>query len=79
MTTIEKIKNHPAVVDISDERGLGDGFWVYLRSGWTYDNPGEHSLHEETPTQCLKLLKSLMPCGCSDECRRAQASAGQVH
>lgn len=71
MKTIEKIKKHPAVVSISDERGSGDGFWVYLKSGWTYDNPGEHSLHEDTPSQCLPMLSRLMKCDCSDECQKA--------
>lgn len=71
MTVIERIKAHPAVEGISDERGMGDGFWVYLKDGWVYDNPGEHALHEDSPSECLKMLRGLMACDCSEPCINA--------
>ena len=30
---IDAIKAHPLVDSISDERNLGDGYWVYLKTG----------------------------------------------
>ena len=64
MTTIERIKSHPAVQEISDERGSGDGFWAYLKPGLHLDNPGEHSIHEDTPSKVLTKLRSVKPCPC---------------
>ena len=64
MTVIHRIMAHPAVSEISDERGAGDGFWAYLVTGLYLDNPGEHSIHEDSPSQVLRELKFVKPCPC---------------
>lgn len=66
MTVVERIKADPRVVDVSDERGAGDGYWVYLDYGWYYEEQGSHIIHEDTPTQCLRLMKFVKWCGCED-------------
>lgn len=35
------------IESISDERGNGDGIWVYLKDGFIWDND-THQVHEET-------------------------------
>ena len=60
MTTTQRIKSNPKVRDVSDERGIGDGFWVYLKDHHTCD--GVHAIHEDTPEQCLRELKHIVPC-----------------
>lgn len=64
MTLREKILKHPAVQDISDERGCGDGIWVNLKDGWEYrDQPefeGYGSIHEDTWTACYKRLSDVV-------------------
>lgn len=66
MTKVEmKIRNHPLVGEISDERAYGDGVWVYFKHGYC---DGEvhprhsaencrHSIHEETYSACWKALR----------------------
>lgn len=66
---MKAILNHPAVESVSDERGSGDGYWVYLHPGWCKE-PELNSIHEETPLECLRELRYIHPCRCSDYCRR---------
>lgn len=65
---IERILAHPKVASISDERGMGDGFWVYLKKGWQND-PETHCIHENSPTRCFWYLPSVSECSC-DDCMR---------
>lgn len=68
---IERIKADPRVADISDERGYGEGFWVYTR-GWCCDAPRSghdesaclHTIHEESPSACWVAMRDLAPCDC---------------
>lgn len=71
--TITKIMNHPAVIEISDERSSGDGFWVYLRSGHCNDEQGLHCIHEDSPTECLRRLRWIEECRCEGCVTDAQA------
>ena len=78
--TEEKVRNHPLVVDISDERkekrrfkGCGenaDGIWVYLKEGYINWLHEVHCVHEDTWTECLAQLKNVRPCGPNCECKR---------
>ena len=57
----------------------GDGFWVYLKghciesAGWDDDLKERihredgclHTIHENSPSECLKLLRWAKPCTCS--------------
>jgi hypothetical protein len=55
--TTDTIKAHPLVESISDERGLGDGYWVYLKTGHIAASSECGTIHEESPSACLRLLR----------------------
>jgi len=73
---IEKLLSDPRVVDVSDERSSGDGFWCYLGSGFCVE-PGLHCIHEDSPTQCAKILRSVTACDCVD-CRYDRGAAAEL-
>jgi hypothetical protein len=50
------------IQDVSDERGGGDGYWVYLASGWLDPDGETHCIHEDTITECAKLMRWIVPC-----------------
>lgn len=56
--TLAQIEKHPLVSSISDERGYGDGIWVYLKDGFINANTDTASIHEDTVAECLALLKT---------------------
>ncbi len=57
----QKIREDNRVAGISDERGRGDGIWVYLTSGYVW--AGQYSsIHEQTWRACYReLRKSVQP------------------
>lgn len=58
MTKIEqRIRSHPAVEDVSDERRQGDGIWLYLKTGWFNANLQCTVVHEPTWSACEDELK----------------------
>lgn len=61
------LRKHAAKIhDISDERGSGDGYWVYLERGWILYPDGTHQAHEDTPTQCAQRISDLVErCDCA--------------
>ncbi len=74
---IERIKADPRVADISDERGFGEGFWVYTKGWCTEAHPAGHDeatclhgIHEDSPTACWEAMRSLAPCDCAGYCKR---------
>lgn len=57
------------IESVSDERGSGDGYWVYLVKGWI-DHGGTHCVHEDTPEECAEMMSMVERCtepGCCDE------------
>jgi hypothetical protein len=54
---IDAINAHPRVESVSDERSLGDGYWVYLHTGWISANSECGTIHEESPSACLRELR----------------------
>lgn len=56
MKAIERIKAHPAVEDVSDERFLGDGCWVALKDGWRSRAMDCQTIHEDTWAKCWKVM-----------------------
>jgi hypothetical protein len=56
--TLAQIARHPLVADVSDERGYGDGIWVYLKDGFINSNTDTCAIHEDTVAECLALLKT---------------------
>jgi hypothetical protein len=63
MKAVARILSDKRVDSISDERSLGDGFWVYLKAGFQCD-PATHVIHENSPTACLKRLVEITKCQC---------------
>lgn len=56
------------ISDVSDERDSGDGYWVYLASGWRDDEGETHCIHEDTPTKCAALMPHIQKCVAPDCC-----------
>jgi hypothetical protein len=65
------------IEEISDERGMDQGYWVYLIPGWQNSfDPSCHIIHEDNPTQCSKVLRYIEPCDCND-CKEIIARRGK--
>jgi hypothetical protein len=56
--TLTELSDHPFVTGISDERGLGDGIWVYLINGY-HSNLECGIIHEQTVKGCLNEFYSI--------------------
>lgn len=50
------------IEEVSDERGSGDGYWVYLKNGWNSGDVGDHTIHEGTITECRDAMKMVLKC-----------------
>lgn len=57
MKTLDRIKADPRVREVSDERGMGDGIWIYLKDGFVNSSTECSMVHESTPTAALRVLK----------------------
>ena len=68
-------KWHAIIDDVSDERSNGDGYWVYLKSGYINTSQDVHLVHEDTLRECAEYLRhDVKPCNCSDcECDRVNS------
>lgn len=78
--TLAKIKNDKRVVDVYSEDGNLDedkiDWWVHLAAGYCNgEDPGRHSIHEQTLTECLRVLRLTKVCDC-DDCKQALAGKG---
>lgn len=63
----KSLRPYAAVIeDVSDERQMGDGYWVYLKKGYYWDDPGLHIVHEDTITECVRCLKERQVCTCHE-------------
>ena len=56
------------IEDISDERELDQGYWVYLKPGLINTMTETHMVHEDTPTECAQIFKDdwIKPCCCKE-------------
>jgi len=65
--TLQQIKDDPRVEDVSDERQLDSGIWVYLKDGWCdpYHDPKGwpdcNSLREDTVKALIPRLARIKP------------------
>jgi hypothetical protein len=67
MTSIlDRIRRNPRVELVDDERAMGNSIIVTLKTGWRFNDPGEHVFGEDTPTECLRSLKRTKPCDCAE-------------
>ena len=55
------------IESVSDERGMGDGCWVYLADG-LMDNSNHqcHIIHEDTFRECITYIRDAVPCNCPE-------------
>jgi hypothetical protein len=56
--------------EICDERGFGNGYFVYLKPGFQYD--GAHCFAEDTKADVRRTMQRVKPCTCSDCADRAE-------
>ena len=54
--TLRDLRNDPRVQSVSDERGIGDGIWVYLKEGFTNERLECSTIHEYTVAECCGQL-----------------------
>jgi hypothetical protein len=69
MRTEDKIRSDPRVEKLFSEPGNIDpdkiDWWCWLKSGWVNgEDPGVHSIHEQTLTEVLRVLRRVEPCSC---------------
>ncbi len=50
---LEKLKAHPRVEIVDDERSIGNSVIVTLKNGWRFNDEGEHVFGEDTPKNVL--------------------------
>ena len=50
--TLNDLRDHPWVTEVSDERSAGDGIWVYLKKHQS--TIGTHVIHEDTVKDVLR-------------------------
>lgn len=58
MASIERLKNHPKVEHVADERGLGNGVIVTLKQGWSFEPACDNRVRgEETLPEICTAVK----------------------
>lgn len=69
-------KHRNKISAISDERSVGDGFWIYLGNQFCNREMepfgGMHIIHEDNPSACLSQLRKANKCDCED-CKKETA------
>jgi len=55
---LAKIKADPRVHEVSDERFLGDGVWVYLKPGYASTSTDCGTIHESSWTKAYAVLRT---------------------
>jgi len=62
------LRKYAKVIDeISDERSLDQGYWIYLKPGWINTLHDLHQIHEDTLKECVAVLKNFVTeCNCND-------------
>jgi|TARA_R100000030_G_scaffold19852_1_gene14149 hypothetical protein len=56
--TYADMERDPRVDWISDERGTGEGIWVYLKEGYINDHLECGTIHEHTVAECCLQLNT---------------------
>lgn len=64
MIPLKHLKNNSKVADVDVDQ---DGYFVYLKNGWTIDPVGGcHCYCEDTIKGAYDKLKSVVKCSCND-------------
>jgi hypothetical protein len=58
---LTELLRHEAVSDVSDERGSGDGIFVFLAPGWRCSRNGTRRIHEDTEAEVLAAFAERRP------------------
>lgn len=54
---ITRLRKHPRVETVDDERGIGNGVIVTLKAGWTFDPRQDNRVAgEDTARKALELV-----------------------
>lgn len=43
-----------------------EGYWAYSKKGYYFKAMGNHTAHENSQTELLKVIRTLKYCGCDD-------------
>ncbi len=54
------------IVEVEDDRGTQNGWWIYLKAGWINPYSETHCVHEDTLKACASQLVDIQPCECTD-------------
>lgn len=62
MTTLDRLRTHPRVETVDDERRSGNGMIVTLKRGWTFDLVTDNRVSgEDTVTAALAAVRRSHP------------------
>ncbi len=53
-------KYKAAILDVSDERNNGDGWWIYLKPPYFNNEMECRIIHEQQLSSCISILKSIV-------------------
>jgi hypothetical protein len=60
--SLEKLRKHPRVEIVDDERGIGNGVIVTLKKGWTFDPAFDNRVRgEDTIREMLESVRMASP------------------
>ena len=43
-----------------------DGYWVYLKDGYCWEFPGQHTIHEDAISRVLECVREAAACTCPE-------------
>ena len=59
---LARLRRHPRVEIVDDEREIGNGVIVTLRQGWSFDPWQDNRVAgEDTPRAAMELVRSALP------------------
>jgi len=63
------VRRDKRIDEISDERNIGNGWFVYLKPGWQMD--GAHCFGEDTKLDVRSTMQRVTKCACAECCKNA--------
>jgi len=71
LKTLVRLKeaNPEKIETIEDETEDGNGYWLYLNTGWCTDDIGSHIIHGDTVQEVASQFKYVQRCFCN-QCSR---------
>lgn len=59
------IKRHKRIEHWDDERNIGNSLIVTLKTGWRFEQAGEHVRGFDTVKEAMADVRQALPCACS--------------